>query len=663
MPSDGGIVHGIPAGRAETIGLLLVVWIAAHRVRLNGASVAAGVAIAAAVATAALPGARGLTARYYATTAAGAAHERSTENRDRSFTRVDRRLAFAPGSHEFPLSFVNDQTRFNFMRAGEPDRRYLEFAGAWTGWWRVSGGSHTVFLRAPKASAQLSIDAEPILTAGPQSSEQSATIVLSEGWHRLHITLASPFGAPREFSAGEVAGGREAAFDVDAVRTDRLDGRQLIVARLLGVVKTGADLVAFAWLTGVGLLLLLRRLGEIWHRRLPVHDPAIAVFVAAGAVESLRFAWPWAHRLRIMVAGDDTIVYETYARDILLNGILMNGGAPPGQGEPFYYQAFYPYFLAATHAVFGEGFFGAIFLQRFMVVLSVVALARIAMRLRGESVWPWALIVGTLFAWWKVAPISADLLSESLYVPLLCAWTLSLVELCRAPSAGTGVRAGLLGGLTAITRSTVMLSWLLVWPACHSAIKSRRRGATVALLIACTLAVFSLIGIRNWIVSHTFAPTSTELGITLLGGNPPPAGLVLDSTTRQGFYERFGVGGYTREVIEYAIAAPGHFMANMGRKALFALGFYEPYAPGWGYSPVYIATWIGALAGIIRLWRRGGERSVMLLPLMIAATQYAALVAVYPKGERLIVPIHTLLIPYASIAAYELWTRLAARSR
>ena len=65
-----------------------------------------------------------------------------------------------------------------------------------------------------------------------------------------------------------------------------------------------------------------------------------------------------------MVAGDDPMIYEGYARDILFNGILMNGGAPLGQGEPFYYQAFYPYFLAASHAIFGEGFFGVLFLQR-----------------------------------------------------------------------------------------------------------------------------------------------------------------------------------------------------------------------------------------------------------------------------------------------------------
>ena len=58
LPSHGGLVHGIPAGRVETVGLALVLWIAAHRVRLTDAWIAAGVAIAAAVASATVPGDR-----------------------------------------------------------------------------------------------------------------------------------------------------------------------------------------------------------------------------------------------------------------------------------------------------------------------------------------------------------------------------------------------------------------------------------------------------------------------------------------------------------------------------------------------------------------------------------------------------------------------------
>ena len=53
--------------------------------------------------------------------------------------------------------------------------------------------------------------------------------------------------------------------------------------------------------------------------------------------------------------------------------------------------------------------------------------------------------------------------------------------------------------------------------------------------------------------------------------------------------------------------------------------------------------------------------TAVLLPLVIALTQYLALVIVYPKGERLILPIHTLLAPYAAIAAHALLAVLVRR--
>jgi hypothetical protein len=42
----------------------------------------------------------------------------------------------------------------------------------------------------------------------------------------------------------------------------------------------------------------------------------------------------------------------------------------------------------------------------------------------------------------------------------------------------------------------------------------------------------------------------------------------------------------------------------------------------------------------------------VLIPLLISLTQFIAIVIVYPKGERLVVPIHTLLVPYAAVAAW-----------
>ena len=650
LPSEGGILDGLPLGRVDTVGLVLVLWIAAHRVRLAGAGAAAVVIVASAIGSAAIPGEPGLYARYFATGAVGGTHERSTEYRDPAYTRVDHRIDFARAGRDFPLAFFNDHTRFNFTGANQPDRHYLEFAVTWNGWVWAEPGSHTFFLHAPGETAEMAIDASPVLRVTPASGDQTVALNMRAGWHRLHVTMTSPYRSSRDFSAGEIMHGSEHPFDALAVRTERIDGRQMILARTLRTGKSVADMAVMAWLSIVAALLLLRHAGEVWQKRLAAPKAAIAVFIAAALVEGMRFAWPWAERLMVMTGGDDPMTYEAYARDILLNGPLMNGGVPLFQGEPFYYQPLYPYFLAAAHFVFGEGMFGVIFLQRVIVALTAVFLTRIAMRIRGDAIWPTALLISTLFLWWKFAPIARDLLNESIYVPLLVSWTASLVALGLSPQAGRAAATGILGGLAAMARSTSILSWPIVWPAIFIALPRHRRSRTLGTVVACSLALFSLIAARNWVVSHRFVPVSTEFGVTLAGGNIPPDGLIIDTGPRQATYERLGVDGHTAQTIEYAVTAPWSFAANLGRKALFALGFYEPYAPGWGYSPVYIAVWLSAAFGIaIALRDPLAPRIPLLLPLAIALTQYLAVVLVYPKGERLILPIHVLLVPYTII--------------
>jgi hypothetical protein len=354
----------------------------------------------------------------------------------------------------------------------------------------------------------------------------------------------------------------------------------------------------------------------------------------------------------VMAGGDDPMTYEWYARDIQLNGILMNFGLPAGQGEPFYYQAFYPYFLAAVHAVSGEGMFGVILVQRLLVAFTVWAIIEIAVALAGEDAWLGALACGVVFAIWKHSRIAADLLNESLYVPLLVAWVAVLLRVGRSPSTRGAFGAGVLGAVTAMTRSTILLAWPAVWVACWWNWRTAPRWrAPLATLALCSVLVFSLVGVRNWIVSGRWVTTSSELGVTLLGGNEPPENVVIDLQTRGALYERLGLNDYTSRVAEYAIVAPTAFAMHQGRKALFALGFYEPYAPGWGYSPIYITGWMLAVAGLVVAMRAArAPMAAIILPGLIAASQFIAVVAVYPKGERLILPIYALLVPYAGIA-------------
>ena len=103
-------------------------------------------------------------------------------------------------------------------------------------------------------------------------------------------------------------------------------------------------------------------------------------------------------------------------------------------------------------------------------------------------------------------------------------------------------------------------------------------------------------------------------------------------------------------MIEYAITEPGLFACNLGRKALFVLGFLRAVRAGLGLLAGLHAIWITAIAGLWLAIKRRRPMWPILIPLLISLTQFIAIVVVYPKGERLVVPIHTLLIPYSAIA-------------
>lgn len=668
IPNDaGGIVHGIPLGPVEAAALLMLAGLAVAGRRVPGAAVVAILLSVTYISGAAIPGEGGFRARYFTNAAATGGHERSTEFPDRAFTRVDRQLAFDGDRREFPLPFFNDNSRFNFYKVGEPQRRTLEFAVRWSGLWWVDRERPHLYIDAPAASGQIFVDGEEAVAVGPgDGSPAVREMALTPGWHRLDVTFASPYASPRRFSSGVMDGDRRVPFDASMVVTQQIRSWQMRSARVLGRIKTAADVALVTSLAWVFITTLVRVAGE-------VGKPAAAalrltqvrwLFAAIAAAEALIFALPWWRHNMTLVGGDDTMTYEGYARDILLNGVLMNGGLPPGQGEPFYYQAFYPYFLAAAHAVFGESMFGPVLLQRLLAALAMWKIVEIAVAFSSERIWKVALPIAVLFIGWKFWPIAAQPLNESLYVPLLAATAASLMSLCRHPHWRLAMGSGLLSGLTTITRSTALLSWAVVWPACWLAMKAvPRRHAAITMLAASTLAVFSLISIRNWIVAGVFAPTSTELGITLLGGNEVPEGVPINLATRAPVYRRFGINDHTATVIEYAITAPGLFAQHLGRKALFALGFYEPYAPGWGYSPVYIAVWTSALAGWWLTVRRSERTIPVSIPALIAMTQLLAVVIIYPKGERLIVPIYTMLVPYSALTAWHAVQTAAARMR
>ena len=665
VPNDaGGFIHGLPLGPIEAAALLTIGWLALYRERLPMATLAAAMMIVTTAAGIAIPGTNGFRARYFATVDATGMPERSPGHTGRAFTRIDERLHFAPGGPELPLNFFNDNTRFGFFDVRGRDRNNLEFSVRWSGEFWAMSRIDALYVQAPRATGEIFIDGTLAASVGPADEDGESVVPLSatEGWHRLDVSLSSPYGAARQFSAGTVIAGVRYPFDSREVVTQQIRDWQMTAARVLRIVRTLCDVAALALVFGVFAMVIGRRIAALG---LPASDPqrrqqVLALFAAIAAIDAWRAAWPWATRVMMLVGGDDTLTYETFARDILFNGILMSGGKPLGQGDPFYYQAFYPYFLAATHAIFGEFMFGAVLVQHLLAALAIFKLIEITIRYTADRAWIVALPLTTAFIGWKFWHIADQPLNESLYVPLLVASAAATIRLGDHPDAKGGIWTGILSGFTTITRSTALVAWAAVWPAAWLALKGRpKRPQLFALLIASFLLVFSLVAIRNWIVAGVASPMPTEGAITLLGGNEPPPGLTVDPG-RQPLYERFGISDIMAAVIEYAIQQPGLFAMNLGRKALFVLGIHEPYAPGWGYSPVYILNWIAAIVGIWGVVKRcQGSVWVALIPALIALSQFLAIVIVYPKGERLIVPVHILLLPYSAAAV---WLALNRRS-
>ena len=98
-----------------------------------------------------------------------------------------------------------------------------------------------------------------------------------------------------------------------------------------------------------------------------VERPLLAALLLAVLAYALVTTADLAGRAVILEGGQDWLTYESYARDILLNGPLMTLGERIGKGKPFFFQPFYPYYIAWLHWLAGVGLWGPIVLQLFGV--------------------------------------------------------------------------------------------------------------------------------------------------------------------------------------------------------------------------------------------------------------------------------------------------------
>ena len=596
----------------------------------------------------------GLEASYWAGPTPTGAPERSTDfpSLAAEGTRIEDSLDLR--GEDFGVHFFNDASRFNFGPDVTPGRDQLPFSVRWDGWLLVPSDGARRFVLETNGPAQATVD-------GAALTQSDATLNLSAGLHPLQVSYTRP---EAQVPALRVRWQREPGGELQVLQGDDLRWRAdtgasapAAAARIVGEDLAGLAIVA--WLV-LGIAKLRNAGAGAWWKA----GLGLAPLVMLGY--GMLVEAPVAGKATILSGLDDWLIYESSARDILLNGLLMDGGQ--GHASPFYGQPLYPYVLALAHRLTGEGLYGPIVLQFAALGLVVLGTAVLARRAFGGFVDGLAAVAAFLILL-QLEPehfkIARQLFNENLYMPLVMASLIALVTLARrgAPTRWwKSLLVGVLLGLTAISRSQFLLfvpfGLLIVWFAC------RRATLTVAVMVAGLILTIAPVTARNWFVSGQFVPISSSGGASLLEFHRPPPGLIDPSKLEHDpLYDALHLDQQTRTVVAFIRADARGYLATLLPPGAHSVGLQGRNDPGI-YWPLlvtvllYLASFALACARKLYVWPIHAFVGTHLLVLMLfEADTY---------GYRLVMPMYAPMVAVAAqvpLAAIRGLIRSRARSR
>ncbi|MCC6179207.1 MAG: glycosyltransferase family 39 protein [Chloroflexi bacterium] len=649
----GALLFGLgppPRGRLATLGVLALFLLVTAKLLLAWSAPAYGLA-----------------ASYYSRARASGSIERSTEYLNAPFTRVEQ----YPGADGFALHFFNDVERFNYYEAPDPDRRTLPFAVRWQGYLTVPVDGDYPFRVSGRGTAVLSLDGAPRLTIGSRGgvAHDAATLPLTAGSHRIEV----------EF---QHAGGPDPALGLDADVGDGLrslgppwltraptESSVLLRDRLAATVARSLDLLVLTAIgvAGIAGLVCRLRVGRAHHRGALLERPLLAAFLLAVLAHALLTTRDLFGRAAILEGGQDWLTYESYAREILLNGPLMTLGKPLGEGRPFFFQPFYPYYLAGLHWLTGEGIWGPLALQLIGLGVSGVLIFYLTKRLFGIRAAVLAFVLFVVLRESQLDWIARKLLSENLYVVVLPAAVLLLVRAFDERSVRDTVPAGLLLGVAAITRAPTLLyvppAALIVAYGWRRAGASWRRAIlAIGVLGLTTSAITALVPLRNYVVAGRPALVATNGGATLLLAHQPPEHIRLSGVDRDPLYDRLGLDRQTREVAEFARQDPLGYLATLIPLGLYAIGIPHGIEGQGTVAPDILALTLLYLAALVWL---PGARTVRALLLHVFIAIHLAIMMTflpYVYGYRQVLPMQLLMLAFGGGVLAHAWGLVQGRA-
>ena len=438
VPVEGwGLFPGRPLGLLPATALAVACWVAFARGTTSALLRVVAIALVLKIglgATLLVP--HGFAALYYANANFSGPAERGTEPADAAFTRTDHRLSFGiERGPDVPLEFFND-VRFNFYQETDADRNALPFSVSWQGLWRVtSAGPQRLYVRSPGGATQISVGDNFSARVAPGENWTGA-VTLAPGFHRVAIAWSVPQGGVRRFEAGRIVDGHEEPFD-DAVIVRHRAGALALAAD--SVVRAGSqvlDALLCAWLAvAVG-----RQPGSTYRRlraTFSAHD-AVSIAWAFGIADALVFAVP-------VGRPHDHAVGRQRLADLRVPGARHRAARPVDERgrrartrialstTSRSIRTFSPRVIGCSATDCSASISSSVCSRRSRSSL----LWRTVALLFDEPAGLAALVTAIVVIFEKYVPWSGVLLTETLFVPLVCIWVYTLVRLACAPIAST----------------------------------------------------------------------------------------------------------------------------------------------------------------------------------------------------------------------------------
>ena len=195
-------------------------------------------------------------------------------------------------------------------------------------------------------------------------------------------------------------------------------------------------------------------------------------------------------------------------------------------GSSIFFRApFYPYFLALVYKLFGHGYFIPRLIQHIMGSFSCILVYFLARKLYNRSVAIIASLIASTYG--ILIYFESELLLDSLLVFFDLILILYLLNTEDNPKSYRWLVAGMILGLSALTRPNILFCIPFIWLWIYLTFKRRIKMKTVlaygAIFLLGVILLVAPVTLRNYIVGKDLVLIASQGGINFYLGNNPRA--------------------------------------------------------------------------------------------------------------------------------------------